>query len=511
MPEPRLNVASMKIYEILEDYQTGRLAVPEFQRDYVWRKSKAPKLLDSLYRGYPVSSILLWEADDPAITPRRNEPRALKGPTVRWLIDGQQRVMTLHRIRQGEIEVMFNPSNGGQFSLVNAANRNQRGWFCVADLWDDDRYRQISSDATESAARCLENVRRIFKEYEIPVVNMRGHNFEGAVEAFKRINTQGVRLGSNDIQSAEIAAKHSRFIAKEVLPFLEEVHGNGFDRLTIMHLFRVCAFLATPDERTRTPLRDLRRATLLEAWKRTTRATERVIGALRDRFGFVDMNVLWSGTLVVPLIIMVAMQETENKVDFDEALGWMALAAIRHRYTGSVDTALTQDLRACRRDDPIAALLKNLRDAEKGGELGAGPGDFQANLGDRGAMLAAYIACRHRGMKSFRGQAVAGQAQIDRHHIWPRRHFDSDKRHLADTVANIAFTLEEDNRSIGAEIPENYLAKIPPNVLDSQCIPNDRDLWKGDAKEEFWQERRRLLAEAFNDFVRKHLPHRKIL
>jgi uncharacterized protein with ParB-like and HNH nuclease domain len=37
---------------IVEDFLQGRLVVPEFQRDYVWKPSKAPKLVESLYRNF---------------------------------------------------------------------------------------------------------------------------------------------------------------------------------------------------------------------------------------------------------------------------------------------------------------------------------------------------------------------------------------------------------------------------------------------------------------------------
>jgi hypothetical protein len=51
---------------------------------------------------------------------------------------------------------------------------------------------------------------------------------------------------------------------------------------------------------------------------------------------------------------------------------------------------------------------------------------------------------------------------------------------------------------------------LKPNVLKSQCIPNDPKLWDVDSSEEFWDHRRALLAEAFNDFVRESLPQRRL-
>ena len=41
--------------------------IPEFQREYVWTKSKAALLIDSLYRGFPISSLLLWQSDEKTV------------------------------------------------------------------------------------------------------------------------------------------------------------------------------------------------------------------------------------------------------------------------------------------------------------------------------------------------------------------------------------------------------------------------------------------------------------
>ena len=62
--EPRLEHQTVKIRQLISDYRMGQIVVPEFQREYVWKKSKAPKLIDSLYRGFPISSLLLWQSSE---------------------------------------------------------------------------------------------------------------------------------------------------------------------------------------------------------------------------------------------------------------------------------------------------------------------------------------------------------------------------------------------------------------------------------------------------------------
>jgi len=95
--EARLELDRVKITDLIDDYRAGKIVIPEFQREYVWRKSKAPHLIDSLYRRFPISSLLLWRSSEETRA-RRKDPRPARSGVMSWLIDGQQRVITLARI-----------------------------------------------------------------------------------------------------------------------------------------------------------------------------------------------------------------------------------------------------------------------------------------------------------------------------------------------------------------------------------------------------------------------------
>lgn len=511
MTEPHLKLETVKVKQLIADYRAGHIVVPEFQREYVWRKSKAPKLIDSLYRGFPISSLLLWQSPEHARA-RRNDPRPVRAASMSWLIDGQQRVITLARTLSGDegIEVVFHPEND-EFRLANAATQKDRNWFRISDLWDDVLYRQLrrnldaGRNADKREAR-FEKARNIL-EYEVPLVRMCEHSFDDAVDAFTRINTLGVRLKVEDIESAKIAARHSGFIADEVVPFLENLRRGGFTRLNVMHLFRACAFIARPDGRSRTPLHELEQSEVLRAWKLTQRATEQAIGLVRSELGLVNMEILWSGALLVPLIALCATTPARER-DSRALVAWLALATLHHRYSGSSETALDQDLRACRAADPIGALLANLRQARS--SLLAKADDFAGALNDRSGLLASYIACMHRGILDFfTGGKVLLQTSVDRHHILPRAQFPDKLRSMADNVANIAFIASDVNKAIGLSGPEVYLKRIAKKILDSQCVPGDQQLWAVDRAEEFWEARRTLLADSLNEFLKGSLPGRR--
>src|SRR5262245_15876946 len=100
-------------------YKRGEMRLPEIQRHYVWRATRVRDLMDSLYRGYPSGSILMWETDEPI--PTRDfaiaqDPTAFAGRKL--LLDGQQRLTSLTAVLNGEaitvrrrkrpIEILFN-------------------------------------------------------------------------------------------------------------------------------------------------------------------------------------------------------------------------------------------------------------------------------------------------------------------------------------------------------------------------------------------------------------------
>lgn len=62
---------TITISDFVKAFKEGSIVLPEMQREYVWSTSQVKLLLDSIYRGYPTGSILLWEqaADDAATPP----------------------------------------------------------------------------------------------------------------------------------------------------------------------------------------------------------------------------------------------------------------------------------------------------------------------------------------------------------------------------------------------------------------------------------------------------------
>jgi len=112
---------NISVSALVEMVERGSLQLPEIQRRYVWRAPRVRDLLDSLYRGYPSGSILVWDTSEEP--PARSlqvhaDANASEGVQRLLLLDGQQRLTSLSAVIQGKpihvrgrkrpIEILFN-------------------------------------------------------------------------------------------------------------------------------------------------------------------------------------------------------------------------------------------------------------------------------------------------------------------------------------------------------------------------------------------------------------------
>ena len=81
------------------------MALPEFQRGYVWNRDQVRGLMYSLYRKHPVGSLLVWVTKTDNAKARGDQ--SLAAGTVKLLLDGQQRITSLYGIVRGRPPKFF--------------------------------------------------------------------------------------------------------------------------------------------------------------------------------------------------------------------------------------------------------------------------------------------------------------------------------------------------------------------------------------------------------------------
>src|SRR3954471_2656362 len=94
-----------KFSAILDQVDAGTVLLPEFQRGYVWNRDQVRGLMRSLYLGYPVGALLVWETEaDPGSV--RGTGHTGAGVKL-LLLDGQQRITSLYGVTRGRPPAFF--------------------------------------------------------------------------------------------------------------------------------------------------------------------------------------------------------------------------------------------------------------------------------------------------------------------------------------------------------------------------------------------------------------------
>ena len=89
-----------KVVGLVEQALEGKICLPNFQRDFIWKREEVADLVRSIVRGYFIGSLLLLhcDANNPPFAPiflRGTDPRHRDPRPELLILDGQQRVSAL--------------------------------------------------------------------------------------------------------------------------------------------------------------------------------------------------------------------------------------------------------------------------------------------------------------------------------------------------------------------------------------------------------------------------------
>jgi Protein of unknown function DUF262 len=87
----------LSIPDLIAIAREGVIRIPRFQRPFVWDASDVRRLLDSIYRGFPIGTVILWRKEAQAGEVNFG-PIHFEAPAVNdalWVVDGQQRIISL--------------------------------------------------------------------------------------------------------------------------------------------------------------------------------------------------------------------------------------------------------------------------------------------------------------------------------------------------------------------------------------------------------------------------------
>lgn len=232
-PPPRMSTAakadSMTVEDAIKLASEGRLRMPSFQRPFRWEAADRRALIDSIYRGYPVGTLLLWK--NPPADTEVGRPLAAVGdhraPGDQYLvIDGQQRLTTLweglgRKPSPKESAIVFDVER----ETVQTRFLTPDELLPRAPSADGEGLPQVPLYLVLDAALLsewvpqwlsLEDRRRYYelgkriREYRLGLYVVEGADIEALRHVFDRVNTTGKPMRRDEVFDALIGSRISK-------------------------------------------------------------------------------------------------------------------------------------------------------------------------------------------------------------------------------------------------------------------------------------------------------------
>ncbi len=193
----------------------GTYRIPAFQRGFVWTEAQILQLLESVFRGFPVGSVLLWKVDTEQL--RVDHSGGLPIPEigikypVSYLLDGLQRLTTLYGVfhqeqfPDGRFAAVFDLQV--RRFLISEEAAVPPTCIRLSALFDARRLLEaqqgfLSQPEGETLVDRSFELLSAFQEYMIPVVTIEDRSVAEVVEIFERVNSTGTSLGKVDFMRA---------------------------------------------------------------------------------------------------------------------------------------------------------------------------------------------------------------------------------------------------------------------------------------------------------------------
>jgi hypothetical protein len=518
----------MKISTILDHIDSGHMALPEFQRGYVWNRDQVRGLFDSLYRRHPVGGLLVWATESKTADHRGDGP--LAAGVVKLLLDGQQRMTSLYGVVRGRAPKFFDGNaqafTGLRFHLETETfafyqplkMQGDPLWIDVTELMQKGtaglgEFVIRLTSVPELAPKVGDYVGRLSRLLGIVEVDLHNEEVTGpdktldvVVDIFNRVNSGGTKLSKGDLALAKICADWPD--ARDTMKAkLREWNKAGF-QFNLDWLLRSVNTVLTGEAKFQF-LHEKTAEEIQNGLKRAAKHVDTSLNMIGGRLGL-DHDQVFFGRFGVPVMVRYLDQRSSpmDMKERDKLLFWFVQAAMWGRFSGSTESFIDQDLAALEGEDGgLDKLLEQLRLWHGG--LRAEPGHFTGwSLGARFYPVL-YLLTRMGESRDWatglplKANLLGKMSRLEVHHIFPKAQLYKRKfkRPEVNALGNFCFLTKDTNLDISDRLPEDYFPKVEqahPGALASQWIPTDPALWKIENFREFLDARKALLAAELN-------------
>lgn len=341
---------------LLSDIEKGNIQIPKFQRDFVWEKKKSADLIDSILKGYPIGTFVLWKTRERLNNVKRlgNHmlPEVPADNFIQYVLDGQQRLASLFVIlngltveKDGKLEdykkiyidlgkhhdsenmVSVDEPEGMSITVYDLLNKG------IADLASEYNNEQLVK---------IQMHQNALRDYDFSTILINEYPMEKAVEVFNRINTTGKSLTLFEIMVAKTYDDHSFDLGNKYDSLRDDLSYVAYT-IPPAQLLQ-CISINLKKECKRKAILELPREDIVKIWGETVDSIKKAVDHFRRAYKIPSSRLLPYPALMVPFSYFFFKNRADPTTRQDTHLKeYFWRAALTSRFTSSVESKLALD------------------------------------------------------------------------------------------------------------------------------------------------------------------------
>ncbi|TGE27729.1 DUF262 domain-containing protein [Hymenobacter metallicola] len=480
------------IRQLLSHVKDGLLRIPTFQRGFVWDAEKVAFLMDSIYKGYPIGSLLIWRTREQLDYDRKLGPFVLPTPKkeypIDYLLDGQQRVTSIFGVFQTEIQQDERDSSDWMniyFDLYAKSDAQESQFVALApDQVESPRHFPLKlffnvggfgkamRGLPEDLALQIDAVQTKFTEARIPAELLTTDDKTTVAIVFERVNRRGVPLDTLQLLTAWTWSqefhlqKQFENLTLDLKPFGFQDVGDDSNLL-----IRCCSAVLAGNASTDT-LMKLNGASVRSRFNEVESGLKGAVDFLRNNLHVYSLENLPSPSILIPLAVFFATpNESQLRVNHTQKsaiIRWFWRTCFNRRYNSQPAKTIQSD---------IESMLK--LKANEPSNLGifpynqATPEWFkleQFRVGTVFTKTFVLLLAQKKPLTFISGSPISLASTLksynknEFHHLYPKSFVKtlSNPSYDVNCLANISFMSRVDNNTLGGVAPSVYRAKMEP-------------------------------------------------
>ena len=533
------------IKKTIENILNKEWLIPDFQRDFVWDKDRITNLWDSIMRGYPIASLLLWEIQSEQteqdlcrfyhfVTEQNLTEQKFPAPLSNYpfkfkaVLDGQQRLTSLLIGLMGSISEKkynkekkyhlylclsdTNTGDGGAFSKqyhfgfhqdditsVNEIyNDSSNTWFRVSKIMELNEFANVSAfcrtnningDGQDIIAKLWGKV--YGADYKLFYDTQ--DNQEDAINMFLRINTGVKPLTMADIILSTITTKWGD-VRKNIKNLIVDINGKGFKVSTDFIVKCLLCIYGKSVKYQAASITDDFVENVRDNWENISKT---IITLFNMLVGFGFANKKFAFNVLTPVFCYLYWNNKQiiSNIDINDRMSihhWLLKTIILESFSKGADTAISNAIEPFDKGKNKHLLFPYGEISKKLGQSTPSEDEIKSLVEDlqfRDSKTYFVLSLIHLGHFNF-------ENSHDIDHLHPidnikKGNLESDQ---CNSIVNLQLLKEEDNRKEKNSLPlKDWVAEDAKRKSDS-FIPSEVSL---DVVHfcKFYEERKKLMIK----------------